>query len=126
MATREENLKKINHDLEMLTDYQLDQVVGGNSWTEVGDNRFLNLIEGAGLGNYLAYSGRGRGNVGYACETLTKTFDKYGIEWTIQHGDEADILTFKIDGEWYRPGQVVGTGAEKVVLDYFKKLFPTK
>ena len=29
MATREENLKKINADLEQLSDEELDQVVGG-------------------------------------------------------------------------------------------------
>ena len=30
MATREENLKKINEDLEKLDDEQLENVVGGN------------------------------------------------------------------------------------------------
>ena len=33
MATREENLKKINAELEQLTDEELDQVAGG-SWLE--------------------------------------------------------------------------------------------
>jgi hypothetical protein len=111
---------------EILSDEELEQVAGGNSYTEVGDNRFLNLLEGAGLAKYLVYSGSQRDYAGFACETLTNTFNKYGIEWTIQHGDEADILSFKIDGQWYYPGQVVGTGFEKEVLDYFKKLFPTK
>ncbi len=111
---------------ELLSEEQLEQVVGGNSYTEIGYNRFLGILEGAGLGNYLAYSGRGRGNAGYACETLTNTFSKYGLEWTIQHGDEADILKVKIDGQWYYPGQAPGTGFEKELLDYFKKLFPTK
>lgn len=57
---------------------------------------------------------------------LSGRYNKYGIEWTIQHGDEADILKFKLDGKWYNPGQVVSTGDEKVVMDYLKKLFPTK
>lgn len=111
---------------ELLSEEQLEQVVGGNSYTEIGQGRFLDLLEGAGLAKYLVYSGRPRGYAGFACETLTNTFDKYGIEWTIQHGDEADILKFKLDGKWYNPGQVVGTGDEKVVMYYLKKLFPTK
>ena len=32
MATREENLKKINDELEKLTDEELDDVVGGKKW----------------------------------------------------------------------------------------------
>ena len=32
MATREENLKKINEELEKLDDEQLDAVAGGNMW----------------------------------------------------------------------------------------------
>ncbi len=30
MATREENLKKINDELEKLTDEELDKIAGGN------------------------------------------------------------------------------------------------
>ena len=32
MATREENLKKINDELEKLDDEQLEQVAGGLGW----------------------------------------------------------------------------------------------
>jgi len=32
MATREENIKKINDELEKLTDEELDDVVGGKQW----------------------------------------------------------------------------------------------
>ncbi|MBD3878545.1 MAG: hypothetical protein SR1Q5_02510 [Quinella sp. 1Q5] len=37
MATREENLKKINSQLEMLTDEELDGVAGGNILYSVAD-----------------------------------------------------------------------------------------
>ena len=37
MATREENLKKINNDLELLSDDELEQVAGGSAFvTEKG------------------------------------------------------------------------------------------
>ena len=34
MATREENLKKINVELEKLDDEQLEQVAGGDGWID--------------------------------------------------------------------------------------------
>ena len=41
MATREENLKKINEQLEKLSDKELDQVAGGNVEDTAYDSRFL-------------------------------------------------------------------------------------
>ena len=35
MTTREENLKKINEELEKLDDEQLEQVAGGSWWTKI-------------------------------------------------------------------------------------------
>ena len=32
MATREENIKKINEELEKLSDKQLEQIAGGVNW----------------------------------------------------------------------------------------------
>ena len=46
MATREENLKKINAELEMMSDEQLDRVVGGSTREIAGDSRFLNDLAG--------------------------------------------------------------------------------
>ena len=37
MATREENLKKINDELEKLDDEQLEQVAGGFGWDILRD-----------------------------------------------------------------------------------------
>ena len=36
MATREENLKKINEELEKLSNEQLEQVSGGDMWDALG------------------------------------------------------------------------------------------
>ena len=46
MAKREENIKKINDELEAMSDEELEQVAGG-SWKETaGDTRFLNDLAG--------------------------------------------------------------------------------
>ena len=47
MATREENLKKINAELEQLTDEELDNVAGGNCIESADDSRFLNSLNGS-------------------------------------------------------------------------------
>ena len=41
---REENLKKINAELEKLSDEELDNVVGGNCYETSDDSRFLNVL----------------------------------------------------------------------------------
>ena len=46
MAKREENLKKINDELEKLSDEELDKVAGGNHWETSDDSRFLNSLGG--------------------------------------------------------------------------------
>ncbi|MBR5913286.1 MAG: hypothetical protein IKZ58_02825 [Selenomonadaceae bacterium] len=49
MANREENLKKINEELEKLSDEELDKVAGGNYNQTGGDSFLLNKL---GLCNY--------------------------------------------------------------------------
>ena len=46
MATREENLKKINEELEKLSDEELDKVAGGSwSWLRsIEPNKNLNTV----------------------------------------------------------------------------------
>ena len=47
MTTREENLKKINDELEKLDDEQLEQVAGGTWVQTADDSRFLNVLNGS-------------------------------------------------------------------------------
>ena len=47
MATREENLKKINAELEKLSDEELDNVAGGGNIESSNDTRFLNVLNGS-------------------------------------------------------------------------------
>ena len=46
MATREENLKKINEELEKLSDEELEGVTGGSASESADDSRFLNSLAG--------------------------------------------------------------------------------
>ncbi|MBE8951041.1 MAG: hypothetical protein SR3Q1_10695 [Quinella sp. 3Q1] len=47
MATREDNIKKIDTALEAMSDEELDQVAGG-TWAETAaDSRFLNSLNGS-------------------------------------------------------------------------------
>ena len=41
MSTREENIKKINEGLELLSDEELEQVSGGGTRQTIGDDNFL-------------------------------------------------------------------------------------
>ena len=44
MSTREENIKKINDELEMLTDEELENVAGGTNVESADDSKFLNSL----------------------------------------------------------------------------------
>lgn len=46
MANREENIKKINDQLEQLNDEELEQVAGGTYNETAADSRFLNDLAG--------------------------------------------------------------------------------
>ena len=46
MANREDNIKKINAELEEMTDEELEQVAGGTYKETAGDTRFLNDLAG--------------------------------------------------------------------------------
>ena len=47
MAKREENIKKINAELEKLSDEELDKVAGGTCNEIADDSRFLNSLNGS-------------------------------------------------------------------------------
>ncbi|MBE8952133.1 MAG: hypothetical protein SR1Q7_03180 [Quinella sp. 1Q7] len=47
MATREENLNKINAELEAMSDEELSMVAGGTKYEMANDSRFLNSLNGS-------------------------------------------------------------------------------
>ena len=88
MATREENLKKINAELELMSDDELDAVAGGTTTEMANDSRFLNSLNGS-------------------C-------DRYG-EWRIgneSHGEEITKAwaTVGVKAELHS-GYIIGEGA---------------
>ncbi len=47
MATREEQLNKINAELETMSDDELSMVAGGTKYETANDSRFLNSLNGS-------------------------------------------------------------------------------
>ena len=47
MATRDDNLKKINAELETMSDEELSMVAGGTKYETADDSRFLNSLNGS-------------------------------------------------------------------------------
>ena len=47
MATRDEKLKKINAELEAMSDDELSMVAGGTKYETADDSRFLNSLNGS-------------------------------------------------------------------------------
>ena len=83
MATREENLKKINLELEKMSDEELDKVAGGNAQEMANDSRFLNSLNGScdRYGeNRIMFS------AGYFNEEIEKAWATVGIKAEVSSG----------------------------------------
>ena len=97
MATREENLKKINEQLEMLSDDELDAVAGGSTGETAEDSRFLNSLGGFcdRYGNFRIWS------QDHDYE-IRDAWERVGVEATIHGGN---LITsgannvYKINGQ---------------------------
>lgn len=74
MATREENLKKINNELEKLTDEELDQVAGG-SW-------YITEEQAQKSGLTLKKEDGSPGSFGYLWNTGDYYWNGEKIKWT--------------------------------------------
>ncbi|MBR2518206.1 MAG: hypothetical protein IKE46_00245 [Selenomonadaceae bacterium] len=96
MATREENLKKINDELEKLSDEQLEEVAGGTWHQTADDSHFLhtlnpdfNEINEAAL----AFT------PGTVTENLIKEeWARYGVEFK-WHGGAVYDNEYKVNGK---------------------------
>ncbi len=77
MANREENIKKINDELELMSDEELDQVAGGSWKSTAGDTRFLNDL--AGLCDRFGATA-GFFKFGTVSDEATKGWSKIGIQ----------------------------------------------
>ena len=112
MATREENLKKINDELEKLSDEELDCVAGGTYNETVGDSRFLHDL--AGLTDILG-SGTPFSEGAKILRQVAVSWDKIGIHIII--GQDHPNTYFK-NGEEITRQQAFDYACEK----YGKKL----
>ena len=111
MATREENLKKINDELERLSDDELEGVAGGNAVESASDSKFLNSL---GLcDRYSTVRLRWENHD----QEIIDAWKKVGVDATIHSGNLSTIgkdNVYKIDGN---------TVSRTEAMEHAKKLF---
>ncbi len=97
MATREENLKKINEELEKLSDEELEGVAGGSAGETASDSRFLNSLNGS-TDRY----GETRIRLQDHDHEIRDAWKRLGVDVTIHAGNmltSGSANTYKIDGK---------------------------
>ena len=97
MATREENLKKINEELEKLSDEELEGVAGGSASETASDSRFLNSLNGS-TDRY----GETRIRLQDHDYEIRDAWKRLGVDVTIYSGNlltSGSANTYKIDGK---------------------------
>ena len=78
MTTREENLKKINDELEQLTDEELENVAGGTYNNTAADSRALNEL-GLGISGRSALECFWIPTFQKTAKDVANVFDSFGI-----------------------------------------------
>ncbi len=98
MATRDENLQKINAELETMSDDELSMVAGGKTGETAADSRFLNSLNGS-CDRY------GGGNVFFMpCDgEIKKAWKTVGIEAEIN----GDILGATFSNKYFLDGKQI-------------------
>ena len=100
MATREENLKKINDELNKLSDEELDKVAGGTVGDTAEDSKLLynyglvddwhgSIATGFYWGSYSAAVDEGWAKAGITCCTVPFGANKYWLDGKRISRDEA-------------------------------------
>ena len=101
MATREENIKRINAELEKLTDEELDLVAGGNAEQTSEDSKFLNVILRGRPGQCDRY-GTLRVRMKNCDSAIREAWKSVGVDATIKSGNaltEGGDNIYKIGGK---------------------------
>ena len=110
MATREENIKKINDELELLSNEELEQVAGGSLGQTADDSRFLNVLMYGRAGHCDRY---GKTKIAFSCDAVkdvTNAWAALGIEFKSETiGDNKYKL-----GNYYITQEMAWEHAEKV------------
>ena len=97
MAAREDNLKKINAELEKLSDEELEGVAGGSAAETASDSRFLNSLNGS-TDRY----GETRIRLQDHDYEIRDAWKRLGVDVTIYSGNlltSGSANTYKIDGK---------------------------
>ena len=101
MANREENIKKINAELEMLTDDELENVAGGTYNNTAADSRALNEL-GLGISGRSALECFWIPTFHKAAKDVANVFDQFGIR--VEQSWEA------VQNRYY----IAGTGGKEI------------
>ncbi len=112
MATREENLKKINDELELMSDEELEQVAGGTLGQTADDSRFLNVLLN-GTTKYHHCDRYGATKIAFSTDAqrdVKEAWASLGIEF----GADLGSNDYKLDG-YYITQQMAWEHAEKLV-----------
>ncbi len=100
MATREENFKEINAQLELMSDDELDQIAGGDCYEMADDSRFLNSLNGScdRYGATRIWFSMGWTGIN---DEIEKAWATVGIEAHVKSGSsyKKDRNTYKLDGK---------------------------
>ena len=98
MATREENIRKINVELEQMSEEELEHVAGGTWAQTANDSRFLNSLNGL-TNNYSAFQIAATPGTKIQ-EEIQRGWAKVGITFTWHNG-------ITKDNEYYLNGKKI-------------------
>ena len=122
MATREENLKKINEQLELMSEEELNQVSGGSCYESADDSRFLNvLLQGTKYhhcdryGATKMFFGIGISDVFKAWHSLGIEFASYPVRANQYYLNGKEITR---DEAWAHAEKLVGKHLTKAQWDW--------
>ena len=118
MATREENIRKINVELEQMSEEELEHVAGGTWAQTANDSRFLNSLNGL-TNNYSAFQIAATPGSKIQ-EEIQRGWAKVGIKFTWHNG--------AISGnEYYLDGQkITQSDARRHAMEQVGKFMDVK
>ena len=126
MANREENLKKIDAELEAMSDEELEQVAGGTCYEIADDSRFLNvLLQGTKYHHCDRYGAtRIWFSTGDAINDVIKSWESLGIKVHFCSNTSGKNMYFKDGREisqkeaWAHAEKLVGKHLTKAQWDW--------
>ena len=123
---REENLKKINAELELMSEEELNQVSGGTCYESADDSRFLNvLLQGTKYHHCDRYGAtRIWFDIGGATNDIIKSWESLGIKVHFCSNASGKNMYFKDgreitrDEAWAHAEKLVGKHLTKAQWDW--------